>query len=261
VNAAERAGIETALSTARATVATLEALLKAQTANDAPAAAPQPQTTPVAPAGSAGLQNAPAFYDHLRNAKLLGERIEPSEFAGCEAILAACAGKLPRSWTAYALATAFHETAGTMQPIKEYGSTAYFTRMYDIRGERPAKARELGNLQPGDGARYAGRGYVQLTGRTNYARATKELRAKGLDVDLVANPDDAMRPDVAAAVMVRGLMEGWFSGKSLNDYIPAEAAKRHYENARRIINGTDRAEMIAGYAMTFDAALKAGNWR
>jgi putative chitinase len=58
---------------------------------------------------------------------------------GCNAVLAAMEG-CPLSWTAYALATAYHETASTMQPIKEYGGQTYFTRMYDVaeRGLRPA---------------------------------------------------------------------------------------------------------------------------
>src|SRR3546814_6075636 len=63
--------------------------------------------------------------------------------------------------------------------------------MYDIRGDRPAKARELGNLTPGDGAKYAGRGYVQLTGKSNYVKATAKLREMGFTVDLVAEPDRA----------------------------------------------------------------------
>lgn len=99
------------------------------------------------------------------------------------------------TWVAYALSTAWHETAATMQPIKEMGGNAYFKRMYDIEGDRPAKARELGNTRPGDGALYAGRGYVQLTGRLNYARYGLEGR-----------PDDAMKPDVAAMILKLSLI-------------------------------------------------------
>ncbi len=55
----------------------------------------------------------------------------------------------------------------TMQPIKEYGGERYFYRMYDITGYRPGVAKHLGNLQPGDGARFPGRGLVQLTSRKN----------------------------------------------------------------------------------------------
>ena len=68
-------------------------------------------------------------------------------------------------WLSYMLATSFHETAFTVQPISEYGDTAYFTRMYENRAD-------LGNTQPGDGAKFHGRGYVQLTGRKNYSEMT-----------------------------------------------------------------------------------------
>lgn len=150
----------------------------------------------------------------------------------------------PVSWVAYGLATAWHETGETMQPILEYGGPAYFKRMYDIEGQRPAKARELGNLTPGDGVRYSGRGYVQLTGKINYAR-----------YGLADRPDDAMKPDVAASVMVDGMENGVFTGKALRDYLPG-----NYVAARRIINGTDKAELIAGYARDFETALVAGRW-
>lgn len=145
----------------------------------------------------------------------------------------------PVRWIAYALATAWHETGRTMQPVKEYGGPAYFTRMYDILGDRPAKARELGNLTPGDGAKYAGRGYVQITGRKNYA-----------SYGIADTPDDAMRPDKAAAILKDGMERGRFTGKSLDDY------PNDYVGARRIINGQDKAQQIAGYAISFEAALR-----
>jgi len=235
----------------------IDQLLVARGAIDAALAALQPPApAPVAPppAPTQGLRSPALFFDQLRAGKMLGPVLSKDEVSGCEAILAACLG-WPASWTAYALATAYHETAGTMQPIKEYGGTAYFRRMYDIEGERPAKARELGNLTPGDGARYAGRGFVQLTGKANYSRAGQKLA-----IDLVADPDLAMRPDIAAQVMRRGMEEGWFTSKSLNDFVPMSAERQHYKNARRVINGADRADQIAGYALAFDAALLAGQW-
>jgi putative chitinase len=185
------------------------------------------------------------------------------EVDGCNAILAACgAAGWPIADTAYALATAYHETAGTMQPIKEIGGPAYFTRLYDITGARPEKARELGNLQPGDGARFCGRGYPQLTGRRNYSLATTALQAQFPGLDLVANPDDAMRPDVAAAVMVRGMREGWFTGRDLSDDLPRSgpATRDQFVRSRDIINGSDKAEKIADEAIEFQQALVAGGW-
>lgn len=170
---------------------------------------------------------------------------------GCKTLIAAL-GDWPVSWVAYGLATAYHETAHTMQPIKERGGEAYFKRMYDIMGERPAKARELGNVKPGDGARYAGRGYVQLTGRTNYAQ-----------YGLADNPDDAMKPEVAARVLKDGMAYGRFTGKSMKDYLEVPFFQRtnDYIGARRVINGQDRAQMIADYAIKFEKALRAGGMR
>jgi putative chitinase len=180
------------------------------------------------------------FFGEVR--KRFGPLTQP-QVDGFTALLQAMA-PWPVSWVAYGLATAWHETGYTMQPIKEYGGPSYFHRMYDIEGQRPAKARELGNLTPGDGARYAGRGYVQLTGKTNYDR-----------YGLVDRPDDAMKADVAARILVDGMEKGVFTGKKLSDYLPG-----NYVAARKIINGTDKAEAIAGHARGFEAALIAGEW-
>lgn len=150
----------------------------------------------------------------------------------------------PVSWVAYGLATAWHETAATMQPIKERGGPQYFFRMYDKDGDRPSVARDLGNTEPGDGVKYAGRGYAQITGRRNYTHFGIE-----------DTPDDALMPDVAARIMVDGMASGAFTGKANRDYLPGD-----YVNARRIINGTDKAEMIARYARDLEGALVAGRW-
>lgn len=196
------------------------------------------------------LHNEAAFFAALR-AGILGPTLSENEVTGTQAIIAAGEG-LPISHVAYMLATAWHETASTMQPIKEYGGDAYFFRRYDPKGANPALARRLGNERMGDGARYAGRGYVQLTGRANYAKA-----GAALGVDLVNNPDLAMARDIAAKIMRRGMVEGWFTGKKLADYLPGLG----FTAARKIINGTDRAADIAGYARKFQAALVAGDWR
>lgn len=158
-------------------------------------------------------------------------------------------------WLAYMLATTFHETDFTMQPIHEAGGKAYLTKMYDIKGNRPALARRNGNTRAGDGPKYCGRGYVQLTWKNNYAVMTKLLKAAGFNVDLVSDPDEAMRDDIAAFIMFEGMLRGIFTGKKLADYI--KGSKCDYVNARRIINGTDRASAIAGYARTFESCLNA----
>lgn len=151
-------------------------------------------------------------------------------------------------WLAYALATAHHETDRTMRPVPEYGSAAYKRRLYDVEGADPARARRMGNTEPGDGVRYAGRGYVQLTWKNNYRRA-----GQAIGRNLVARPDDAMIPKVAVEVMFRGMIAGWFTGRKLADYFTP--GRGDWRNARRIINGLDKAELIKGYALQYYGAL------
>jgi putative chitinase len=196
------------------------------------------------------------FFDVCR-AGVMGPTLDTDEVSGATAILAAMAGT-PIAWCAYALATAWHETAHTMQPIKEIGGDRYFFRMYDKDGNRPRVANELGNTQPGDGARFAGRGYVQLTGRHNYDKAADETGAALLEF-----PDLAMKPNIAAKILRAGMIEGWFTGKSFATYLPrvAPATRAQFTSARPIINGTDKAALIAGYAVQFQTGLLAGGWK
>jgi putative chitinase len=202
------------------------------------------------------LANPTAFFDSMR-AGLLGPVLTAEEVNGCNAILEAMDG-LPLSYVAYALATAYRETASTMQPIREYGGPSYLTRMYDVSGARPQLALTNGNTCAGDGVKYCGRGYVQLTWKNNYARAAKEC-----GVDLVASPDTAMRADVAAKIMRAGMVEGWFTGKKLSDYLPIRgpAERGMFVKCRYIINGSDHAGEIADHAMAFQRALVLGGWK
>ncbi len=153
-------------------------------------------------------------------------------------------------WLAYMLATAFHETATTMQPIREFGGDARAERLYGPPpvGKNPALARRLENTQKGDGARFIGRGYVQLTGRINY----KDW-ARRLNIALVEQPDLALTTSVAVKILVEGSILGTFTGKKLANYFAPD--KEDWVNARRIINGTDKAQNIAILAKQFYAAI------
>jgi putative chitinase len=104
-----------------------------------------------------------------------------------------------------------------------------------------------------------GRGYAQCTWETNYRKADVNL---GMNGALIADPSLALKPDVAARILVSGMEEGWFAGKRLDDYLPAHgnADVRQFELARHIINGTDKATLIADHALKFQASLEAGGW-
>lgn len=203
------------------------------------------------------LTNPTAFFDAIRRGGLLGS-LDQSEVDGINNMLGEF-GKAnwPISYAAYGLATAFHETGGKMQPVKERGGDAYFFRMYDINGARPQVAQRLGNFHPGDGARFAGRGLPQTTGRTNYEKA-----AAFLGVDCVANPDLLLDPATAARWMVHAMEIGLFTGREIGDDLPATglASPGQFVLTRDVVNGHDKEQEIAVEALAFQGALVQGGW-
>jgi len=203
------------------------------------------------------LANPAAFFKAIRRGGLLGQ-LDQGEVDGINNMLAEFgAAGWPISYAAYGLATAFHETAGTMQPVKERGGDAYFFRMYDIRGARPDVARRLGNLQPGDGVKFCGRGLPQTTGRTNYEKA-----AAYLGVDCVNNPDLLLDPDTAARWMVHAMESGLFTTRKIGDDLPHVGMATHaqFKLTRDVINGHDLEDKIATEADAFQSALALGGW-
>jgi hypothetical protein len=193
------------------------------------------------------------FFGHVRQS-LFGGRLKQSQVDGLNFILDTWETDYARGddrWLAYALATTHHETDMKMQPINEYGGNAYFFEMYDIEGKRPEVARRLGNLQPGDGVRFHGRGFVQLTGRTNYTNMQTKFGVNITASD--ANADRVLGAPLAAEIMFYGMVQGVFTGKKFADYF--NATTEDWVNARRIINGTDKANLIAGYGRAYYAAI------
>jgi hypothetical protein len=160
-------------------------------------------------------------------------------------------------YLAYMLATARHEAyhflSGEFYSAKpEVGGYSYFNK-YDpvlAKSERwRQRATKNGNTKEGDGYKYRGRGMVHLTWKNNYKAA-----ADYFDVDFVSNPDLAAQYEYAVPIMIWGMENGIFTGKKLSDYISGERCD--YQGARKIINGNDKKELIASYAVKFENILK-----
>ncbi|MCL4671596.1 MAG: hypothetical protein KJZ64_01375 [Sphingomonadaceae bacterium] len=199
-----------------------------------------------------GSINRQFFFDHVRVA-LFGGSLKQSQVNGMTALLDYWESKhAPKDdrLLAYLMATAFHETDKKMQPIREYGSISYFDKRYGPPpvGTNPSLARSLGNTQQGDGSRFCGRGFVQLTGRRNYTDW-----AGRLGLDLVGNPDLCLGLDASTKILVEGSLLGIFTGRKLPNYFNATTSD--WRNARRVINGTDKADLIAGHGKQFYAAI------
>ncbi|GJM01975.1 MAG: hypothetical protein DHS20C08_04760 [Rhodomicrobium sp.] len=177
------------------------------------------------------------FFDEIRGSVFKGSLSE-KQVEGLDILLNIWEddfSSYPDEFLAYCLGTTYHETARTMQPIREYG-----------RG----RGRKYGRPDPKTGQTYYGRGFVQLTWLFNYARAGRKL-----SMDLISKPDKVMIPEVAATILYRGCIEGWFTTKKLSDYITETSC--NYRQARRIVNGMDKATLIAGYAKKFAKAIEA----
>jgi predicted chitinase len=163
---------------------------------------------------------------------------------------------LLRNQCAYVLATVWYESAFTMQPIKEtvmpwhnnkFPSDAEVIRRLDnamARGRLPQVRNPY--WRQGD----FGRGHVQLTHDYNYAKAEEKT-----GIPFVSNHGLMLQSDKSALVTVRGMNEGWFTGRKLSDYITLQ--RSDFVNARRIVNGMDRAAKFAAKAREYDAALRS----
>lgn len=177
--------------------------------------------------------NRKYFYDHFPFRPLRQKQVDALNFL-LDRMDAWAVPELPLQKVSYILATIKHETADTYLPIAEYGK---------------GKGRIYGKPDPVTGKRYYGRGYVQLTWKFNYERMGKLL-----GIDLANNPDLALGPETAWQITELGMTKGLFTGKKLSDYI--NDRKCDFHNARKIINGLDRAGLIAGYARSFLKALR-----
>ena len=186
------------------------------------------------------------FFDHIR--KPLFGRLTAKQVSGHENIIKAMKKHdVPVSWAAYILATAYHETAKKMQPVREGLNASDAWRKRNLR------------YYP-----WYGRGHVQLTWRENYVKADQKLNLGG---KLIKNADLALDPDISAEILVLGSLEGWFSGDkkgrhTLARHLPNKntATRTQFRQARRIINLMDKADLIAGHALVYQESLKKAGY-
>lgn len=181
--------------------------------------------------------NRKAFFKSVRSS--FG-KLKQSQVDGFNAILDAwdVSEMTDLRWLAYMLATAWHETAKTMQAIEEYGK---------------GRGRPYGKVDPKTGHAYYGRGLVQLTWADNYKKMGKILQ-----IPLYENPHLALDLEIAVEIMFEGMLtkksfSGDFTGVSLEKYFNSKTDDPI--GARRIINGTDKAKLIAGHHGKFLSAL------
>jgi len=188
--------------------------------------------------------NRKFFFDNVRNT-LFNGRFTQNQVNGISAILNEWEERYSRKddrWLAYMLATTHHETDKTMQPIEEYGKGRQkkYGQRLKMSGQPYSNTDQI----------FYGRGFVQLTWYENYERAGRKL---GVGDAFLRNASLVMQLTNATKIMFTGMIEGWFTGKKLSDYFNND--KEQWPNARKIINGTDRAALIADIAKRYYACI------
>lgn len=198
--------------------------------------------------------NRKFFFDQVR-LTLFDGRLNPTQVVGLTAVLDKWERESPEAddrWLAYMLGTAHHETGRTMQPVRETFATTdaqAITRLNNAfnAGKLSFVKKPYWQLD-GDGKSWLGRGLVQITHKDNYVRLGKLCK-----VDLTTDPTVAMQMEVALQIMFIGMREGAFSGKKLSQFFHGET--ENWSSARKIINGLERADLVASHAKKYYAAI------
>lgn len=188
------------------------------------------------------------FYDNIKK-KLFTKGIKQSQVNGIEAVFNEWDSRPELNdlrWLSYMLATDYHETAATMQPIEEWGKGK--GKKYGKKIKYSGVPYNLPNKL------YYGRGLVMITWYEVY-----EQMGRLLGIDLLNNPEKACEMDVAVKIMFEGMLKGSsnfgdFTGKCLEMYFNDKV--NDPRNARRIINILDKADLIVTYHNSFLSCLR-----
>lgn len=196
------------------------------------------------------MMNREIFYAYARRAPF-GGRISKEQVTGTNAILDAWDrhGDGDDRKLANVLAQVFHETGARMVPVRETfaSSDRQAIRRLDAAW-RQGRLPQVSKPYWRDG--WFGRGPIQVTHEDNYIRM-----AEALGVDLHGKPGLLLDLEVGALSAVKGMMDGLFSGAKLADFFNGK--KDDPVGARRIVNGSDKARLIASYHRNFLDSIKA----
>lgn len=207
--------------------------------------------------------NRSKFYASIRPSIFAG-KLTQLQTEGMESILNEWdkTSQTDPRWIAYIMATAHHETGARFAPIEENlnYSAKRLVQVWPSRFPNLAAATpyannpqklankvyggRLGNTGPDDGWRYRGRGMVQITGKDNYAK-----------YGLADTPETAARNDIAAHIIVDGMINGRFTGLLLRAFFDHDTDNPI--GARKIINPDSNGKKIAADYSKYLAALKA----
>lgn len=196
----------------------------------------------------------PTFYEYARRAPF-GGRLSQTQVDGLERLLAACEadGVTDDRQIAYVLASVFHETGARMQPVRETFATSDAQAVRRLDAAMAAgRLRQVS--RPYWRAGWFGRGDIQVTHERNYRKIWAAL---GLPLDTPA--DRMLEPGISARTAIIGMRDGLFTGHALDRYFNDQ--KDDPEGARKIVNGTDKASLIAGYHRAFLDSIKAARAR
>jgi hypothetical protein len=188
--------------------------------------------------------NRKFFFDHAKQT-LFGGSMSVKQVEGITAILNEWEtnyAKKDDRWLAYMLATTHHETGRTMQPIEEFGKGK--GRPYGSRFKMAKNSAGKRIPYTDTTEIFYGRGFVQLTWYENYDKAGKKLGKNFLQ-----NAKGVMEILNATKIMFIGMMEGWFTGAKLSTFF--NGTTEDWKNARKIINGLDRADLIKDYGLKY----------